>query len=269
MKPKYTVIIVSYNSKDKLMKTVESCRNQSYEDFEIIIKDGGSSDGSTEFMKNEVDERIQLFSYPDNGIYDGMNQAIDLANGQFAIFMNCGDYFYNDDTLAKIDANISLDGEKADIYFGDCYVRNRGGFVYLPQQWKDFCCYRYTICHQAMIYRMDLLRKAKFDTSFRVSACIVHYIKAYAVDHKNLTHIPVVVCNYEGGGISDTTRGRRESLWAQYSYLSKCFGKKHSKYLLRMLFSGQLLKQLISVTPFMQPLYEHAAKLVYRRKVRK
>lgn len=269
MKPKYTVIIVSYNSQNGLKKTVESCRNQSYEDFEIIIKDGGSSDGSTDFLKNETDERTRFYSSPDNGIYDGMNQAIDLANGQYALFMNCGDYFYSDDTLAQIDASISLDGGKADIYFGDCYVRNRGGFVYLPEQWNDFCCYRYTICHQAMIYRTDMLQKAKFDISCRISACIVHYIKAYAVDHKILTHIPVVVCNYEGGGVSDTTRGRRESLRAQYSYLSKCFGNKHLQYMMKMLFSGQLLKQLISVTPFMQPLYEYAAKLVYRRKVRK
>lgn len=126
--------------------------------------------------------------------------------------------------------------------------------------------YRYTICHQAMLYATDVLKNKKFDVNSTISACITHYIEAYVKDGINLKHLPIVVCNYEGGGVSDTSEGRATSLKAQYKMLKKCFRKDHRRYMMKMALSGQLMKQKISTTPWLHDIYETLASAAYSRR---
>ena len=262
---KYSIIIVSYNAGEKLKQTVESCLLQTYEEYEIIVKDACSVDDSTAFIDSLQEKRIKLFNEKDTGIYDGMNQAIDYAEGDFCIFMNCGDSFYNRKVLETVSTQIIANKNNV-IYFGNCYVISRHGVVTLPEQWDDYCCYRYTICHQAMFYPIEYLRKHKFDTHHTISACITHYIEAYAKYGMKLIHIPLIVCNYEGGGVSDSSEGRKKSLSAQYRTLKECFGNEHKKYMIRIILSGQLIKQRISTVPWLHGIYEKIASAVYSRR---
>jgi len=114
-----------------------------------------------------------------------------------------------------------------------------------------------------MFYAIEVLRKHKFDTDCRISACIVHYIYAYAIYNIELIHLPFTVCGYEGGGLSDTANGRKESLKAQYKALKRCYGWKHYYYMIKMTLSGQLLKQKLSTIPVIHNMYEAVAKAVY------
>lgn len=96
----FSIVVVSLNPGDKLFSTLQSILDQDYGNFEIIIKDGGSTDGSVQRFFGEgterkipADSRIRFFQEPDSGIYDGMNQAVQKVQGQYVLFLNCGDRF--------------------------------------------------------------------------------------------------------------------------------------------------------------------------------
>ena len=88
---KFSIVTVCLNAGQDLIDTVNSTLGQSYDCFEILVKDGFSTDGSTEQLPE--DERIRLIQKKDTGIYDAMNQAVEEALGDYLIFMNCGDRF--------------------------------------------------------------------------------------------------------------------------------------------------------------------------------
>ena len=107
--PMFSIIVVSLNAGDKLLETIESIREQSFTDYEVVIKDGGSKDGSVEFLKKQMlgfdtamRNRIRLFEEKDSSIYDGMNQAVEKAEGKYLYFLNCGDYFYDERVLERV-----------------------------------------------------------------------------------------------------------------------------------------------------------------------
>ena len=93
----FSIVVVCLNPGEKLTETVNSILSQQYGNYEIIIKDGGSADGSLE--KLPADSRIRLLTCKDSGIYDAMNQALPMITGQYVLFLNCGDLFYNDTVL--------------------------------------------------------------------------------------------------------------------------------------------------------------------------
>ena len=102
---KYSIITVNYNNRDGLRATIESVVNQTYRDYEFIVIDGGSTDGSTDVLK-EFDDKITYWvSEPDKGIYNGMNKGIAKATGDYLNFMNSGDCFYNEKVLELLNKN--------------------------------------------------------------------------------------------------------------------------------------------------------------------
>ena len=122
--------MVCLNAGERLKETIDSILNQKYSNYEVIIKDGGSTDGSIQALPK--DERIHLYEQKDNGIYDAMNQAVGYATGDYFIFLNAGDSFYSDTVLNKItDETLSdteestgvesKDNEFPDIVYGNLY----------------------------------------------------------------------------------------------------------------------------------------------------
>ena len=168
--------------------------------------------------------------------------------------------------LLKVNAFISSRKSNEVLFYGDCFVVSRNGTVRAPSKWTDYSCYRYTICHQSIFYDAKYLKQNRFDTSIKISACIIHYLNAYIKDENNLIHIPIVVCDYEGGGVSDSSKGRSDSLRYQYDFLKRSFGKKHYFYMFLLLLSGQLFKQRISKTPYLHSFYEKVSTFVYERR---
>ena len=117
----FSIVIVSLNPGQKLAKTLGSVLSQEYGNFEVILKDGGSTDGS---LKEEADgslsvawpgqsvsdSRVHIFRSPDKGIYDGMNQALVHINGDYVLFLNCGDSLYDSRVLSRTAALIEKAG---------------------------------------------------------------------------------------------------------------------------------------------------------------
>ena len=125
-----SIITISYNSVNTISDTLKSIESQLMQDFEYIIVDGGSTDGTLEIINNcsRVDK---LISEPDNGIYDAFNKGINNSTGDIIGFLNSDDVFYDQNSLKII--NDSFD-ENIDCVFGDLVYKNSRGRV--TRIWK-------------------------------------------------------------------------------------------------------------------------------------
>ena len=256
---KYSIIIVSYNAGDSLKKTVSSVLAQTYNNYEIIVKDGLSTDDSLSSISS-LDKRIKIFCNKDYGIYSAMNQAISYASSDFVIFLNCGDYLYDDDVLKKIASE--TDDINA-IYYGDCYTRNRGYVLKYPDIFNDYVCVTKTLCHQSTVYPLHLLKKMPFDEKFSINADFEYYVKAYCNGIK-IRHMNIVVSNYEGGGTSETPKHRKESIKNSRDILIMHLGvKRYKKARIKAELHLFSLKQFLNSLMWFYPLYKKIATFYY------
>lgn len=163
-----SIITINFNNKDGLQKTINSVIQQSFKDYEWIIIDGGSSDGSEDVIKTHQSHFSFWCSEPDKGIYNAINKGLLHASGDYIQFLNSGDWLYNSTSLEKAFAQI--DG-KYDIYYGDMVQVNDGGKLN-PITYPDelgFLFFPYNnICHQATLYKRSLFDNNPYDESFRI-----------------------------------------------------------------------------------------------------
>lgn len=95
MMPKLSVITINYNNLEGLKKTIESVFSQTCKEFEYLIIDGGSTDGSVAYIESKSDAIDYWISEPDKGIYNAMNKGIELATGEYILFINSGDHLFS------------------------------------------------------------------------------------------------------------------------------------------------------------------------------
>ena len=113
---RFSIVTVALNPGDKLQKTLDSVFCQTCTDYEIILKDGGSTDGSMDKWRNAEQKadnepgtgRVRFFDVPDKGIYDAMNQAVQQAEGDFVLFLNCGDMLADRNVLERVAEILSV-----------------------------------------------------------------------------------------------------------------------------------------------------------------
>ena len=98
---KLSIITINYNNREGLKRTIESVVNQTFTDFEWILIDGGSTDGSKELIEQYSNRFSYWVSEPDNGIYNAMNKGLRAAKGDYLQFLNSGDRLYNAQSLAS------------------------------------------------------------------------------------------------------------------------------------------------------------------------
>lgn len=261
---KFTVIVVSLNAGKELLNTVDSIIHQTYKNIEIIVKDGCSTDGSIELLPKN--EKIHLVSKKDKSIYDAMNQAIDYATGDFVLFLNCGDVFYDDGVLETCNKNIlKCNEKKLTIFYGDCYTANRNSFLRYPE-FTDYVCFTKVLCHQATIYPLELLKLRKFNLKYRMAADYEYYVNAY----KNgvaLIHLPVVVVDYQGNGTSETKFNRCLALEERKSILKENYSVgEYRKIWLKTQMRGSGIKQVLVKQEWFYPCYKKVAELYYKVK---
>src|SRR5690348_5936351 len=116
--PRLSLITINLNDLQGLRKTLDSIFTQTFTDYEYIIIDGGSTDGSLEEIKKSQDKLVYWTSEKDEGIYNAMNKGIVKAKGEYTLFMNSGDYLYSEDTLNKVFENANNE----DLIYGDAMV---------------------------------------------------------------------------------------------------------------------------------------------------
>ncbi len=271
--PMFSILMVSLNPGGKLVETMESVVRQSYRDYEVIVKDGGSGDGSLEALRAYLErqgcrDRVRILEQPDTGIYEGMNQATRAARGEYLYFLNCGDSFASDQALARAAAEIRSAGRElcSRIFYGDIYDALRGQVVASSPHMDDFACYRNVPCHQACIYHHSLFEERGYEPGYRVRADYEHFLWCYFRRDARPRYIPVTLASYEGGGFSETPENRRRSAREHREITALYMSRgQRLKYRLILLATLAPLRTKMAESPVWSGFYNRCKKLLYRR----
>lgn len=194
-----SVITINYNNDDGLRKTIDSVVNQKYDDYEYIIIDGGSTDDSVEIIKDYADRIAYWVSEPDKGIYNAMNKGIDVANGDYCIFMNSGDIFCETNTIERV---VAL-GLNADIICGNTIMPHRQE---PPKDITFSSLYSGSICHQCAFIRTELMKKYKYDEKYKIVSDRKFFVQALILDNCSYKTVDVDIVEYDINGFSANNR---------------------------------------------------------------
>lgn len=201
---KVSVITVVYNAQTCIQDTIRSVLAQNYEDFEYIIKDGNSSDHTNDVIDKMIQssprkQMIQHIITKDKGIYDAMNEAVKYASGEWIIFMNAGDEFYNEDVISNVFS--MLHDKNAGVLYGHALLKlakNRGIVMIYD---LDIMQGGGSICHQAIFERRELLILHPFNTDFKILSDKDHFLTLteYGVKFEKIN---VIVVKEDQNGVS-------------------------------------------------------------------
>ncbi len=264
----YSIIIVCLNSGQRLYDTIDSILEQTYSNYEVIIKDGDSSDGSVKALAERyTDARLHVHIKKDKGIYDAMNQAVALANGTYFLFLNTGDGFYHAKVLEKITEEIKKfqqTGHQVDIVYGNLYHKAQQTVIYASPQMNDFTCYRNVPCHQTCFYHRTMFDMRVYRTEYTVRADYEHFLWCFYERKAEILYVPVVVASYEGGGYSETRENKKRSARQHREIVVHYMGrKKADKYRLLLLLTLAPLRSAIAGNRHLSGIYNKIKKVVY------
>ena len=241
MSPLFSIITVTYNAAKTLPATLASVKEQSCKLYEYIVMDGVSKDNTVELANNANSPKARIISSPDKGLYDAMNKAIDIATGEYLIFLNAGDAFHSPDTLQKI-ADVIMNHDFPGIVYGQTQLvntnRQRIGDRHLtaPEELtlKSFSN-GMLVCHQAFIALRRIT--GHYDLRYRFSADYEWCIRCLQHSRNNV-YIPHTIIDYLSEGL--TTANRKASLIERFKIMCYYYGTiptvlRHLKFIPRFL----------------------------------
>lgn len=220
---KISIITVNYNDKTGLEKTIKSVTNQSFKDFEFIVIDGDSTDGSKELLKENPTIFTAWLSEPDKGIYHAMNKGIRIASGSYLLFLNSGDYLHNDEVLEKV--NQEIGGEYA-IYYGDIIYDEitRQTKRTFPKRLTFGFFYEQNLSHQASFIKNDLFEQFfYYNEDYKIVSDWEFFIYTICKENVSYKHLDFVVTNYDATGISSNTNNHKMMNEEREATLEKYF----------------------------------------------
>lgn len=201
--PVLTVITVVYNAREAFRNTLESLNKQTSRDFEYIVIDGKSKDGTLEELVNFPDINAKVICESDRGIYDAMNKGIALANGKYLYFLNAGDCFFEPSTLEKVLRE--LKSSEVTIVHGAIEVQFEGQNRFKPAFSPSDLWQASNFCHQGIFVKSDYHKTNPYDLSFAITA---DYKLVYDAYKNGMTFqmLPLTIAHFMAGGISDKNR---------------------------------------------------------------
>lgn len=228
--PLISVVTVVYNGSAQLRSTIESVLQQKMSDIEYVVVDGGSTDGTCDVL-HEFDNRLDYWvSEPDGGIYDAMNKALTLCNGEYVHFLNAGDRYCSPSTLQRVSILLALQ---------PALLMNRvrglgldGGVTLLPKTLGLKGCRRLfnsAYCHQGAFVRTSLLQTIGFDRTYMHFADFHALMRVHKMTASVLETSEVVV-EFPLDGVSSDWR-RAPTLYAEKESLLSVLGESRSNWL--------------------------------------
>jgi len=205
---KISVIIACKNEKDTISQTLDSILSQTYGDFEIVVVDGNSTDGTLDILAS-YDEKIRLILGQEKGIYPAMNEGIGAVTGEILYFLNANDFLFSNDVFEKVIKAFS--DNDCDIIYGDTnfQTKNEDGTLkntYISHKnfYSKFVWAYRNINHQSTFYKKWLFDKyGKYNgNDFKILADVE--FTTHVVTQKEVKHLylPILVANYNAEGVS-------------------------------------------------------------------
>ncbi|HME44403.1 MAG TPA: glycosyltransferase family 2 protein [Syntrophorhabdales bacterium] len=201
--PSISIITVVLNGENCLEQTIKSVLGQNYPAKEYVVIDGGSTDGTLNIINKYASQLTQWVSEPDRGIYDAMNKGVDLASGDWLIFMNAGDEFFDEETLMKTARYLTDD---VDLVYGDAWFYGTRGRLLTCDHLKM------RVIHQSLLYRKRLHEEVgRYLVGKGVT--ISDYIFFNALAHRHWRRVEHVIAKCDDRGVSSRS-------WTLYQKLA-------------------------------------------------
>ena len=209
--PLVTVITVVRNGEASLERTITSVLRQTYGNKEYLILDGASTDGTLSILR-AYDQQLDYWtSKADKGVYDAMNRGIHLARGTWLIFINAGDEFFDEETLAK---TAQLMSDDVDLLYSDTWFHGtRSRLIRCDRQ-------SMRIIHQSLLYRKSLHDEAGNYLVFR-GVTISDYIFFNLVADHRWKKVGHVIARCDDRGISSHSRTLYQKLAVDLIFQTK------------------------------------------------
>lgn len=214
--PLFTVITVCYQAEECIEKTIRSVLEQTYTDYEYLVIDGLSADGTAEiaasytaaFEKKGINYAVT--SERDRGIYHAMNKGIERTKGQWMVFLNAGDTFYDSCVLRQVSGTVQTD---AGVICGATYMKKDGMYKIERPASEKKLPENMPACHQSIFWESGLLKKYKYDERYRICAdreCLTRYQR----DGIGFLNIDAIISVYTWDGVSShEIKKMAEEIW--------------------------------------------------------
>ena len=230
----FTIITCTYDASKYIDRTLESVRGQSYPHIEHFIIDGVSKDDTVKKAQTYAYDShypVIVKSEPDKGLYDAMNKGIQLAKGNYIIFLNAGDVFHEEDTLTCIAEQLKGKPLPGVIYGDTDIVDEEGNFIRKrrltpPEKlsWKSFK-QGMLVCHQSFYARTDIAKQVPYNLIYKYSADVdwcIRIMKEAEKQGLELWNTHKTLCSYLEGGM--TEKSHRASLKERFMVMSDHYG---------------------------------------------
>lgn len=220
--PLVSIVTVVLNGQKYIEKTIESVLSQTYNHTEYIIIDGGSDDGTLEVIRKYDDKISYWVSEPDNGLFDAMNKAIDVATGDYLWFLNAGDIIYSDHTLF----DIFRSKRDADVYYGQTLIIDKEDKIIGLRRlkppdklsWKSFR-FGMLVCHQAILVSSALV--THYNLNYKYTSDYEWVLKILKKS-KAIINTKLILAKYRNGGLSNMVI--KSSLIERFKIMSRYYG---------------------------------------------
>ncbi len=241
--PRLSIITICYNNAEGLRETLRSTLDAQYsfDDFEQIVVDGGSTDGTAEILSEYAPRLSWYCSEPDNGIYDAMNKGAAHARGEYLLFLNSGDVLLEDMLVEAMRESFNEDLVYADILFltGSKISKNVApSMSEITPGWFLFN----SLPHQATFIRRALHEKlGGYDATMKISAAPKFIFNALFYHHCSYRKLDCIFSRFDRSGISSQPQMLRAKLQEWMDFLSPYYGKRVAGIAMRWLTVSKAL----------------------------
>ncbi len=224
--PLFSIITVTYNARNLVGRTLESVDAQTCTDYEHLVVDGASTDGTADLVRSIDNPRRRIVSEPDKGIYDAMNKGIYATFGKYLIFLNAGDKFHDPGVLERIAKAIREADEPGIVYGQTNIVDDSGAFISprhltAPEKLtlRSFAS-GMLVCHQAFVAHRKIT--GFYNLGYRFSADYEWCVRCLQHSRRNVGLTDDVFIDYLAGGMTD--RNHRASLRERFRIMCYYYG---------------------------------------------
>lgn len=246
---KISIITVCFNAEHEIEQTLTSVLNQTYDDFEYIIIDGKSLDGTTDIIKRYQStfskKGISVFfiSEKDNGIYNAMNKGISKTNGEWFLFLNSGDYLCDNNVLEKI-SNV-LNNADYDIVYGDAILKSNSMYKYDKSKPLYEIKEHMVFSHQSTFIHNLVMKKFMYDEQYRIAADYNFFIKLYLADYRfHSVDFPIAVFSLGGVSTNLSYNKKREMEDIEIYYRNGLIDENECKQRLKKINKNAFLRSI-------------------------
>lgn len=252
---KLSLITINFNEKEGLQKTISSVLSQTSSNFEFIVIDGNSTDGSKDLVDQYKDHFAYSVSEPDTGIYNAMNKGIKAAKGDYLLFLNSGDSLVSNSTLSEIEQVI--DGS-IDIYYGDLVYydvkKKKMQQWTFPDKLSLGFFVGYSLPHQASFIRRTLFETVSmYNENLKIASDWEFFMNSIINKNASYKHLNIVVSEYDLNGISSNPHNEERVNQEKNESLQKYFPMMVDDYQIIRELNSKRVKNLLYIKQFRGP----------------